>query len=464
MSTFDLKIRNNVRPTLITYESAPTDGSTLTNKDYVDSTVNGVSTTLTGDITGTGTRSITTTLSNSGVTAGIYYGLHVDSKGRITSIRNLIADDIPNLDWSKITSGKPNLVNTVAGRYGDITLTTSDITNIGTIATQNSNNVNISGGTISNGTINNTIIGGITAVDGSFTNLSSSGIVSGTGFTNYLASPPAIGGTTSNTGTFTTITTTGNLVFSGTGNRITGDFNNSTQSNRVMFQSSVINSNTPIQAIPNGSATSAGFGAFNSSDPSNASRWYINATTSEITFSSDITGSGTYIPLSFYTGGAVAMKIDTSRNIGIGLTPISNNGILQLGSYASIKELIETATITAAAPSAITNFDVITQGVQYYTSNTTANFTLNIRGDSNTQLNTIMQNGQSITLALLVVNGSNAYYPNVFQIDGTTITPKYANGLTIASGNTNSVDIYSITLIKTAISTFTTLISQTKFS
>ena len=231
-----------------------------------------------------------------------------------------------------------------------------------------------------------------------------------------------------------------------------------------MFQTSVVNGNTPIQAIPNGSATSAGFGAFNSSDPSNSGRWYINATPSEITFSSDITGSGTYIPISFYTGGAVAMKIDTSRNIGVGLTPISNNGILQLGSYASIKELIETATITAAAPSATTNFDVISQGVQYYTSNTTTNFTLNIRGDSSTPLNTIMQTGQSVTIALLVINGSTAYYPNVFQIDGTQITPKYANGSTIATGNTNSIDIYSITIIKTMTSTFTTLVSQSKFS
>ena len=74
---------------------------------------------LTGDATGisasfngTGNISISTTLSNSGVTAGTYPKVTVDGKGRVTSGTTLVAADIPNLDWSKITSGKPT---TLAG-------------------------------------------------------------------------------------------------------------------------------------------------------------------------------------------------------------------------------------------------------------------------------------------------------------------------------------------------------------
>ena len=55
-------------------------------------------------------------------------------------------------------------------------------------------------------------IGGTTAAAGSFTNLSSSGTVSGTGFTNYLASPPAIGGTAAAAGKFTTLTATSTVT------------------------------------------------------------------------------------------------------------------------------------------------------------------------------------------------------------------------------------------------------------
>jgi phage-related tail fiber protein len=46
-------------------------------------------------------------LSNTGVTAGTYTKVQVDAKGRVVAAQNLVADDIPNLDWSKINSGKP---------------------------------------------------------------------------------------------------------------------------------------------------------------------------------------------------------------------------------------------------------------------------------------------------------------------------------------------------------------------
>lgn len=67
--------------------------------------------------------------------------------------------------------------------------------------------------TISGGTINNATIGGSTPAAGSFTTLAASSTVSGTGFSNYLASPPAIGGTTASTIRGTTITAT--TAFSG---------------------------------------------------------------------------------------------------------------------------------------------------------------------------------------------------------------------------------------------------------
>jgi len=48
-------------------------------------------------------------------------------------------------------------------------------------------------------------IGATTASTGAFTTLSASSTVSGVGFSNYLAAPPAIGSTTANTGAFTTL-------------------------------------------------------------------------------------------------------------------------------------------------------------------------------------------------------------------------------------------------------------------
>jgi hypothetical protein len=68
---------------------------------------------------------------------------------------------------------------------------------------------------ISGGTVNNSIIGGTTAAAGAFTTLAASSTVSGTGFSTYLASPPAIGGTAAAAGSFTTLAASSTV--SGTG-------------------------------------------------------------------------------------------------------------------------------------------------------------------------------------------------------------------------------------------------------
>jgi len=67
--------------------------------------------TVSGDATGSGTNAIALTLANSGVSAGTYTKTTVDAKGRVTSGTNLAATDIPNLDWSKITTGKPTTLS-----------------------------------------------------------------------------------------------------------------------------------------------------------------------------------------------------------------------------------------------------------------------------------------------------------------------------------------------------------------
>jgi hypothetical protein len=58
-------------------------------------------------------------------------------------------------------------------------------------------------------------VGTSTAAAGAFTTLSASSTVSGTGFSTYLASPPAIGGTAAAAGAFTTLSASGNVTLSG---------------------------------------------------------------------------------------------------------------------------------------------------------------------------------------------------------------------------------------------------------
>jgi hypothetical protein len=113
----------------------------------------------------------------------------------------------------------------------------------------------------------------------------------------------------------------GNLTFSSTGQRITGDFSNATIASRMAFQTSTTDALTSVGAIPNGTSANTQFDAFSSADPTNSSvaRFAINST--DVRILSTITGTGTYRPMTFFTGGSERARIDTSGNVGIGVTP-----------------------------------------------------------------------------------------------------------------------------------------------
>ena len=134
---------------------------------------------------------------------------------------------------------------------------------------------------------------------------------------------------------------------------------------------------------------------------------------------------------------------------------------------ASIWQMMENVTVSATAATGTVNYDVLTNGaVTYYTSNASGNWTLNLRGDGSTTMNSVMSTGKSLTVAFLVTNGGTAYYQTALQVDGTTsgVTLEWQNGAAPAAGNINSIDAYSITLIKTGSATYTALASQTKFA
>jgi hypothetical protein len=130
----------------------------------------------------------------------------------------------------------------------------------------------------------------------------------------------------------------------------------------------------------------------------------------------------------------------------------------------TLKSPFETVTVSDSAPVASFQFDVITQSILYYTGSNTTNFTWNVRGDSGTTLNSLLQTGQATTIVLVVTNGATAYYPTAFTVDGVSITPKYPGGAPFTSGSANAIDVYSMTIIKTASATYTALLSQVKYA
>ena len=114
------------------------------------------------------------------------------------------------------------------------------------------------------------------------------------------------------------ISTNNNLTFTGTGNRITGDFSTTTFANRVAFQTSTVNGATQVTILPNGTSTTGTLQVYNNSDPTNAFRGTLASISDSLRLSAEITGTGTYLPMVFSTGGSERVRIDTSGNVGIG--------------------------------------------------------------------------------------------------------------------------------------------------
>jgi hypothetical protein len=131
---------------------------------------------------------------------------------------------------------------------------------------------------------------------------------------------------------------------------------------------------------------------------------------------------------------------------------------------AKIFDVLEGATISATAATGTINYDVTTQAVLYYTSNASANWTVNFRGSSGTSLNTLMATGEALTVAFFVTQGATAYYNSAVQVDGSSVTPKYQGGTAWSAGNASSIDAYTYTIVKTGNAAFTVFAAQTRFA
>ncbi len=165
----------------------------------------------------------------------------------------------------------------------------------------------------------------------------------------------------------------------------------------------------------------------------------------------------------FITDGAVELFNNgtkrfetTSTGIDVAGTAVTD-GVTVDGTL-DIEEVYEKVTTITSTTGTIT-FDTTAQGVLYGTANQTANRTINF-----SNVNSNLAIGQSVTSAVLLTQGSTAYYLSSVQVDGSTVTPKWSGGSAPTAGNASSIDTYTFTIVKTADATFTVLASQTQFA
>ena len=97
-------------------------------------------------------------------------------------------------------------------------------------------------------------------------------------------------------------------------------------------------------------------------------------------------------------------------------------------------------------------------------ANASAAFTFNIRGNSSTTFDSLLSTGKSTVMTIFSANNASANYMSAFQIDGVSQTIKWANATAPSAATGSGVDVYSITIMKTASSTYSVFGNFTNFA
>jgi hypothetical protein len=133
---------------------------------------------------------------------------------------------------------------------------------------------------------------------------------------------------------------------------------------------------------------------------------------------------------------------------------------------ASLGFVLEKTNIVPSSPATVSDIDILTCPIVFFTSNATSNIAVNLRGNSTTALNDIVANGQAVTFSMFMPQAT-AYYVNEIRIDNLSVPSGNVSwqGYTpVTSGNANSIDLYAFTAIKGSINNWRVFATQTTYT
>lgn len=158
------------------------------------------------------------------------------------------------------------------------------------------------------------------------------------------------------------------------------------------------------------------------------------------------------------TAGNVSVDTDTlfvdSVNNRIGVGTVSPQGALDISGNRGVRlnscPLREKFNTVSGTINGNTTIDLLTSNVYYFNSASTANWTLNLRGDGSTTFASLINQGESVVFTAISANGGSSGYSTSLNIDGTGQTLEWPDGTApTARGGTSGWDVYQYSIFKT---------------
>jgi len=184
--------------------------------------------------------------------------------------------------------------------------------------------------------------------------------------------------------------------------------------------------------------------------------------TGELDIQDETTNASRFVILSDVSSGGIStVKVSSTK-----LTFNPSTGTLGTPSLdLTGGPVTEKVNVVAGTANGTANIDVKTSNVWLFTTNSTATWTHNIRGDASTTLNSVMGIGESLVLTVISKQNNTTYFTDNITIDGVAVTEYWQGGSAPTAGiSATGYDAYVWTIIKTASATYTVLASQTEFT
>ncbi len=171
--------------------------------------------------------------------------------------------------------------------------------------------------------------------------------------------------------------------------------------------------------------------------------------------------TGNLIAPQAITGDDLADNVIRANNV---VSRSLSSNTLAANLQISLTQIFETANVYSTAVGGNVNIDLQNNTVYFFSSNTTANVTFNLRANTQNTLDSQLSVGQSVTTGILLKQGAIRYRANVY-VDGVLQAPFWLGNSapSYATSQQESVDTYSFTVLKTAANTYTVLAANSNF-